>query len=163
MKTIVGVMGPSAIKTDEAELSREIGKVVADSGAVLLTGGMGGVMEEASRGAKEAGGEVMAICPTFDKSDVNPYVDIPVMTGMRSGRNFANILTSDVVIAIGSVSAGTLSEIAFALQLERPLMIINASEAMQRYLEEYESPTLSFVDTIEEITEKLAELKINKK
>jgi len=144
MKKIIGVMGPSRAKGTELKLAFKIGKTVAEHDAVLLTGGMGGVMEEASRGAKEAQGLVLAICPTYDKSDLNSFVDIPVMTGMRSGRNFINILSSDIIIAIGHTSAGTLSEIAFAIQLEKPMIIIGTSVSMQKYLKEFKSKNLTF-------------------
>jgi len=151
MKKIIGVMGPSKATSTELRLARKIGKLIAQQDAVLLTGGMGGVMEEASRGAKEAHGLVLAICPTYDKSDLNTFVDIPVMTGMRSGRNFINILSSDIIVAIGHTSAGTLSEIAFALQLQKPMIIIGTSVSMQKYLKEFKSKNLTFAKNYDAI------------
>lgn len=151
MKKIIGVMGPSKAKASELKLAFLMGKLVADQGAVLLTGGMGSVMEKASQGASEAGGLVLAICPTYEKSDLNKYVDIPVMTGMRGARNYMNILSSDVVVAIGYSSPGTLSEIAFALQLEKPIVVCGASEAMRKYLKQFKSKSLYFANNIEEV------------
>ncbi len=142
-------MGPGKAKSTEKKLAYQLGKLVAQQGAVLLTGGMGGIMEEASRGAKEENGLVIAICPTYEREDVNKFVDIPIMTGMRGGRNYINILSSDIVIAIGHTSAGTLSEIAFAIQLEKPVIIMQASTAMENYLSQFKARKLRFVKDIE--------------
>lgn len=158
MKTVIGIMGPSQATEKELGLAYELGKMVAKYNAVLLTGGMGGVMEEASRGAKENGGEVLAIAPIFDKADINQYVDIAVMTGMRSGRNFMNILSSDIVIAIGAHSAGTLSEIAFAIQQNKPLLLVGWSEAMKNYLGEYDSKNIYFMSSVDTVEEKIRQL-----
>ena len=152
MKKVIGVMGPGSVKPREAKLAHKIGRLVAEYDAVLLTGGMGGVMEEASRGASEEGGIVLAICPTYEERDLNKYVDIPVMTGMKGARNYMNVLSSDVVVAIGYNSAGTLSEIAFSLQLEKPLIICGASEAMQKYLKQFKNKQLRFAKDIDGVS-----------
>lgn len=162
MKKIIGVMGPGTAKARELKLAYKIGKLVAEHKAVLLTGGMGGVMEEASRGAHEANGLVVAICPTYEKKDLNKYVDIPVMTGMRGARNYMNILSSDTVIAIGYTSAGTLSEIAFAIQLQKPIIIAGASVAMKRYLAQFKYKKLRFAKTADEIVRLLNDKKFTK-
>ncbi len=113
---IIGVMGGSAFTpgTNEAELAYEVGRRIALAGAVLLTGGGGGVMFEASRGASEAGGLVLGVLPGSARDEANPFVDVAVVTGMGSARNRINTLTADAVIAIGG-GPGTLSEIALAL------------------------------------------------
>lgn len=139
MLKTVGVMGPSGRLTSEQRSDAfEIGKLVAQRGFVLVTGGLSGVMEVASAGAKNAGGLVLGICPVGDKQFVNEYVDIAVMTSMGGGRNYMNILSSDVVIAIGcNRSAGTLSEIAFSLQSATPLMVMRPPLAMRQFLESF--------------------------
>lgn len=117
MKNIVGVMGSGekeAIKSD-LECAYEVGKIIAQNNLVLLCGGMTGVMEYSAKGAKDSGGLVLGIGPTTDKNEMNKYIDIPVVTGMRSGRNYMNILSSDLVVFIRVGSPGTLSELAFAL------------------------------------------------
>jgi uncharacterized protein (TIGR00725 family) len=151
MKKIIGIMGPGKARPKEVALAYQIGKLVAKTGSVLLSGGMGGVMEASCRGAHEEGGLVLAICPTYDKKDLNKFVDIAVTTGMRGARNYMNILSSDVVIAVGYDSAGTLSEIAFALQLNKPLIVIGASSKMKTYLKQFKSKYLEFVDSVKEI------------
>lgn len=144
-------MGPTKAKSSETKMAYKIGKLVAVNGAVLLTGGMGGVMEEASRGASEAGGLVLAICPTYEKEDLNKYVDIPVITGMKGARNFMNILSSDIVISIGHNSAGTLSEIAHAIQLKKPTIICESTIEMQSYLKQFKGSRIKFAKDINEV------------
>jgi len=159
MRKIVGVMGPGATSTEkQLLLSYAIGKIVADKGFVLLSGGMKGTMTEACRGAKEAGGLVVGICPTDEAQDMCPSIDIPIVTGMRGARNFINILSSNIVIAIGAASAGTLSEIAFAIQQKRPLLIVSGTPEMQAYIEQVETdgPPVQFTNTREGVEEFLS-------
>lgn len=142
MLKTVGVMGPSGkLSPKELTLAFQIGSVVARKGYVLITGGLGGIMEAASKGAKEAGGLVIGICPVANKELANQYVDVAVMTGMGGGRNYMNILSSDVVVAFGSnTSGGTLSEIAFSLQSNTPLMVVNSPPQMQAFLASFDAP-----------------------
>ena len=151
-------MGGSTASSKELKMAYEIGKVVANLGAVLLTGGMGGIMEASSQGANEKKGTVLAICPTAKKEDLNPFVDIGIVTGMAGGRNYMNIKTSDIVIAIGSNSAGTLSEIAFTIQANKPLVIVNASKNMKLYLSEFKNENIYFISTIGAVEKKLISL-----
>jgi uncharacterized protein (TIGR00725 family) len=155
MKRIIGVMGGSAASSKEITLAYGIGKVIAKLGAVLLTGGMSGVMEASSKGAHEEKGLVLAICPTSKKEDLNQFVDIGVITGMGGGRNYMNIKTADIVIAIGSHSAGTLSEIAFTIQTKKPLIIVNASKNMKAYLLEFKNENIYFISTVKAVEKKL--------
>lgn len=94
---------------------------MAGRGALVLTGGLGGVMEAACRGAKEVGGQTIGILPGVDAADCNPYVDIPVVTGLNHARNIIVVRSSAVLIAVGG-QYGTLSEIAFALKLGKPVV-----------------------------------------
>lgn len=142
MKRMIGVMGPSGHLTSKQRADAyAVGALIAKRDLVLVTGGMSGVMEQASKGAKEAGGLVVGICPAGEKQVINDYVDIPIMTSMGGGRNYMNILSSDVIVAIGcNQSAGTLSEIAFALQSAVPIMIVNPPPDMRQFLSSFRAP-----------------------
>jgi uncharacterized protein (TIGR00725 family) len=119
-KIIAVIGGRRAPKKLLAE-AREAGRLLARGGAVVLTGGLGGIMEAASRGAKEEGGVTVGILPHEDGAHANEHVDIPVATGLGIGRNVIIARTADGVIAIGG-RYGTLSEIAFSLQLGKPVI-----------------------------------------
>lgn len=115
------MIGSMLAKEEHYRQAREVGRMAAEKGAVILTGGLGGVMEAACRGAKEAGGRTVGILPGFDSSDANPYVDMPVVTGLNHARNIVVVRSSNVLIAVGG-EYGTLSEIAFALKLGKPVV-----------------------------------------
>mgnify|MGYP006282712469 CR=1 FL=1 len=121
MKPCVAVIGGSSPTRKEASLARDVGRLLAEGGAVLVCGGRGGVMEAACRGAKEAGGLTVGILPGPDSGDANPYVDVAIVTGMGEARNAIITRTADVAIAVGG-SYGTLSEIGFALGFGRPVV-----------------------------------------
>jgi uncharacterized protein (TIGR00725 family) len=92
-----------------------VGRLLAERGAVLVCGGLGGTMEAACRGARGAGGTTIGILPGLDRADANPYVDVAVPTGLGEARNALVVRAADVVIAVGG-GYGTLSEIALALK-----------------------------------------------
>jgi uncharacterized protein (TIGR00725 family) len=117
----ISVIGPGEEDPELASVATEVGRLIAEAGARLVCGGMGGVMEAAARGAAEAGGEVIGIVPTADPGDANPHVTHPVATGVGQARNLAVVASGDAVIAIGG-AWGTLSEIAFARRLGRPVV-----------------------------------------
>jgi uncharacterized protein (TIGR00725 family) len=102
-----------------------VGRGIAEAGAVLVCGGMTGVMEAASKGAAEAGGTVLAILPTLSPADANPYATYAVATGTGHARNLAVVASGAAVIAVGG-EWGTLSEIAFARKLGRPVVSIQS-------------------------------------
>ncbi len=120
-KDIIAVIGSREATEKQLEAAYEVGREIALAGALLLTGGLGGVMEAASKGAKEAGGLVVGILPQEDKNAANPYVDIPIATGLGIGRNVIIARTADALIAVGG-EYGTLSEMAFGLQLGKPVI-----------------------------------------
>lgn len=121
LKGIVAVIGASTITDDEVRrLARDAGAEIARRGYLLVCGGMRGVMEEAARGAREAGGLTIGILPGKDRSDANPYIDIPILTAMSHARNAIIVRTADCVIAVDG-SYGTLSEIALARCTDRPV------------------------------------------
>jgi uncharacterized protein (TIGR00725 family) len=118
---IIGVIGGSAPTREEIAASEAVGRALATGGATLVCGGRGGVMEAACRGAKSAHGLTIGILPGTDRSEANPHVDIPIVTGIRCARNVIIARTAQVVIAVGG-SYGTLSEIAFALSFGTPVV-----------------------------------------
>jgi len=115
---VIGERDASRALLREAE---DVGRELARRGAVLVCGGMGGVMEAAARGCADAGGLVVGIIPTADAEDANDYVSVPIVTAMGEGRNIIIVRSAQAVIAVGG-SYGTLSEIALALRLEIPVI-----------------------------------------
>ncbi len=114
-RTIIGVIGSGKADENIMRSAELIGRLIAERGALLVCGGLGGVMEAASRGAKAAGGITIGILPGTDKESANPSIDVPLATGFGEGRNVFIVRTADVLIAVGG-EYGTLSEIAFALK-----------------------------------------------
>ncbi|HUK56152.1 MAG TPA: cytochrome [Nitrospiria bacterium] len=135
-KIIVGVMGPGDSASEEdCRNARELGRRIALEGWAVLSGGLSvGVMDAVSRGAKEAGGLVIGVLPTADRQGASPAVDIPIVTGMGSGRNNINALTSDLVIACG-MSAGTASEIALAVRAGKAVILLTSDEPAIRFFQ----------------------------
>ncbi|MFB2839367.1 TIGR00725 family protein [Floridanema evergladense] len=125
-KTIIGVMGPGANATDlDLENAYQLGKLIAQSGWVLLTGGRNeGVMDAASKGAKSANGLTVGILPSSDNTTTSEAVDIAIVTDLGNARNNINVLSSDVVIACG-MGAGTASEIALAVKVNKKVILLN--------------------------------------
>jgi len=120
-RQIIGVIGESFPSEEGKKLAYEVGVEIAKAGAILICGGLGGVMEEACRGAKSQQGLTIGILPTTDKTTANPYIDIPIVTGLSEARNIIIVRSANAVIAIEG-SYGTLSEIAFCLKLNVPLI-----------------------------------------
>ncbi|RLI34825.1 TIGR00725 family protein [Candidatus Bathyarchaeota archaeon] len=121
-------------------LAYEVGKEIARRGAILITGGLGGVMEASSRGAKEAGGLVVGIIPHEDHDYANKYCDVVVATGIGWARNFATAYTADAVIIIGG-GAGTAIEAMVAYFKGKPIIALKGSggyadEAAGKYLDD---------------------------
>ena len=112
----IAVIGGGECEEKEARLAEEVGGEIAKAGAVLICGGLGGVMEAACRGAKKEGGTTVGILPGHDRATANEYVDIPIATGMSYTRNFILASASDALIAVGG-KYGTLSELSMGLNL----------------------------------------------
>ena len=129
---IVGVVGGGAADEATRELARQAGRLLAAGGALLLCGGRGGVMEEAARGAREGGGRTIGVLPYApSEGEANPFVDCVLFTGLGDGRNWVNVSTSDVLIALRGES-GTLSEIALAWKIGVPVVLLDAWEFLAR-------------------------------
>lgn len=120
----IGVIGGSEVSPQVAELAEEVGQEIARQGAVLVCGGLGGVMEAACRGAAREGGLTIGILPGDNRQDANPHVQIPIVTGIGYARNVAVVKSSQAVIAVDG-SYGTLTEIGHALQSGIPVIGLN--------------------------------------
>lgn len=110
----IGVIGGSRAGREAVRAAREVGRLVARRGGVVVCGGLSGVMEAASRGAKEEGGLTLGILPGNRPGEANPYIDLPVATGLGYTRNSLVAMNADVLIAVDG-EYGTLSEIAYGL------------------------------------------------
>jgi uncharacterized protein (TIGR00725 family) len=116
----VSVVGSGAEHEENAE---QVGRLLAERGATVVTGGLGEVMAAAARGANGAGGTTIGILPGETRVDGNPWLDHVVVTGIGHGRNLAVVASGDAVIAVGG-RYGTLAEIGFALTLGRPVVVL---------------------------------------
>ena len=116
----IAVCGAGTCDDIVYEQARRVGQLLAEAGAILLCGGRGGVMAAACQGAQEAGGLTVGIMPG-GLEDANPYVDLPILTGMGQARNVVLVLSAQAIIAIAG-GPGTLSEIALALKSGRPVV-----------------------------------------
>ena len=121
---LIGVIGGGAVTPDIAILAEEVGREIARRGAVLVCGGLGGVMEAACRGAVSEGGLTIGVLPGDNRRIANPYVQIPIVSGIGHARNVAVVKSGQAVIAIDG-SYGTLSEIGHALQSGIPVIGLN--------------------------------------
>ena len=122
-KPIIGVIGASQPSAEGLRMAEAVGYEIATRGAVLVCGGLGGVMKAASKGAAEAGGDVMGILPGPDKQLANPYVTLPIPTNMGHARNVIIAHTADALIAVEG-EYGTLSEAAIGLKLGKPVFAL---------------------------------------
>jgi uncharacterized protein (TIGR00725 family) len=119
----VAVCGAGICGGDVMELAEAVGRELALAGAVLICGGLGGVMEGSARGAVGAGGLTVGILPGRDARNANPFIRVPLATGMGEGRNVLVVRTADAVIAIGG-EWGTLSEVALARKVGVPVVLL---------------------------------------
>jgi uncharacterized protein (TIGR00725 family) len=123
----VAVVGPGDADADVATTAEAVGRELAGRGAVVVCGGLGGAMEAACRGAKEAGGTTVGILPGRDRRDANPHVDVALATGLGEGRNALVVRAADALVAVGG-GFGTLSEIALALRAGKAVIGIDTWE-----------------------------------
>jgi uncharacterized protein (TIGR00725 family) len=128
-RPVIGVMGGADVSPEEYTRAQELGRLIAERGWILLTGGRDcGVMRAACEGAKSVlDSFTVGILPGRNRADANPFVDLAIATGLGDGRNVLNILNSDVVIACAG-GAGTLSEVALAVKNRRPLVLLGFAE-----------------------------------
>ena len=162
--TLITIIGKSAkdpndpVPEKALRMAEEVGRLIADRGGIVVTGGLSGVMEATSRGAKRAGGLVIGILPGFDKREANEFVDIAITTGMGWMRNTLTVRAADAVIMI-SGGIGTLNELTVAYEL-KPTVILEGSGGWSsrirevayegKHLEEAKIAELHFAQTPEQ-------------
>ena len=129
-KIFISVVGESNSSPGAYKLAEEVGRLIAKAGAILVCGGLRGVMEGAAKGAKSAGGLTVGILPGSKHEEANPYIDIPIITGLGYARNKIVVKTGQVIIAIGG-KYGTLSEIGFALGYGIPVVGLKTWELIR--------------------------------
>lgn len=149
-RMVIAVIGGRRVEKRLLREAEKVGRLIARRNCMLVCGGLSGVMEAVSRGAKAEGGITVGILPHDHKRNANKHIDVPVATGLGIGRNVIIARTADAVIAVGG-EYGTLSEIAFALQMEKPVVGIetwdirgiiradNAEDAVKKVFEILES------------------------
>jgi len=144
------------------EKSYEIGKYIAKNKWILISGGKGGIMEDVSMGAAEEGGIVIGILPDSDFNSANRFCNIVIPTGIGYARNLTNILSGDVIIAIGGKS-GTLSELAYAWQFGKPIICCSfapgwSEKLSKTVIDDRGSSEIYIADTIEEVFKHLKDI-----
>ncbi|BBL81049.1 hypothetical protein Rxycam_02575 [Rubrobacter xylanophilus DSM 9941] len=123
----ISVVGSGRASGELYALAREVGRLVAGRGGVVVCGGLGGVMEAAARGAAEVGGTAIGLLPDEDRRRANPYLSYSIPTGMGQARNLAVVCSGDAVVAVGG-EYGTLSEIGLARKVGRPVVVLRGWE-----------------------------------
>jgi len=123
----VAVVGPGTAGPETLARARAVGRELAVRGCVVVCGGLGGAMEAACRGAKAAGGTTIGILPGPDRAAANAWVDVAVATGLGEARNALVVRAADALVAVGG-EWGTLSEIALALKIGRPVVGLDTWE-----------------------------------
>lgn len=136
----VSVIGAGRAGPEDLEAAREVGTLLARTGAVVVSGGREGVMEAASRGCAEAGGWTVGILPGSDPAEANPWVRLPLPTGFGQGRNVLVVQAGEVVLAVGG-AWGTLSEIALARKLDRDVGVLGEPPASGLDLPTFSTPS----------------------
>ncbi len=122
---VVGVMGGGSVGRKDADDAYRLGRLIAENRWILLNGGRNaGIMAASAKGASEAGGVTVGILPDADATHASPHIRIPIITGLGNARNAINVLSSHVVVACAG-GAGTLSEIALALKVGKPVVLMN--------------------------------------
>lgn len=144
---IIGVMGPGNPKNSEIlKQAEEIGRQIAKRNWILLTGGRkAGVMDAASKGTSDAGGDVIGILPGDSHHGISNYVSIPIVTGVGSARNYINILTADVVIVCG-MGLGTSSEAALAIKHGKPTLFTKVEKSHLDFFQSLTDKKILFFD-----------------
>ena len=144
----VGVIGAGECSNTTYQLSMDLGFEIGKKGWIFVCGGLGGVMEGAARGCAEAGGMTVGILPGLEKHSANPYIKIPLPTGLGEGRNLLVVRASDVLVSIAG-GFGTLSEIALSLKTNKPVIGLETWENIQGI--QYVSDPLEAIEKISEL------------
>ena len=136
----IGVIGAGQCSQELYEVARELGHGIGRNKWVLFCGGLGGVMEAAAEGCSQGGGMTVGLLPGNDKDSANPFIRLPVPTGLGEGRNLLVVRASDIVVAIAG-GYGTLSEIGLALKIGKPVVGLKTWSGIQG---------ITYVDTAEQ-------------
>lgn len=128
--TIIGVAGAGSCDEQVAAIARRVGQLIAEKGAVLVCGGLGGVMEAAAAGASEKGGHTIGLLPGSSRHEANPYIKIPIVTGLGHARNAVLAQTAQGLVAVDG-EYGTLSEISMALKMGKPVVALGKWGALE--------------------------------
>lgn len=142
IKKVVSVIGGRSCTAEVEQVAQDLGKKLAKVVDVLVSGGLGGVMKAVCQGFKAGGGLTIGILPGYVKKDANEYVDIVIPTGLGLARNVLVVKSADVVVALPGTS-GTLSEIAYCLQFDIPVISLGS----------WDIPGVTKVNTVEEVAE----------
>ncbi len=124
-RKMIAVIGGGNVDRAIWQQAHAVGRLIAEKGSVVVTGGLGGVMQAACQGAREAGGETIGILPGADASEANAFVTLPIVTGMSEARNAIIARTAQALIAVGG-EYGTLSEIAFGLKFGKRVISLHS-------------------------------------
>jgi uncharacterized protein (TIGR00725 family) len=169
MMTTIGIIGRGMqhdrdpVDPTVMESARLVGRLVAERGGVIVSGGLGGVMEAASRGAKEAGGLTLGFLPSMNKSTGNAFLDIVLPTGLGRARNLITARGCDAIVMIGG-GCGTLNELTISYAEGRPVIILRGSGGWAdriepvlydgHYLDDRKTVSIDFADTPAEVVDK---------
>lgn len=146
-RKIVSVIGGHNCNKEVEQIAKNFGKNLAKVVDILISGGLSGTMKAVCQGFKDGNGLTIGIIPSYDKKEANPYVDIVIPTGLGFARNVLVVKSADVVVALPG-EAGTLSEIAFCLQFDIPVISLKS----------WDIPGVIKVETVEEAIEKVKEI-----
>lgn len=150
-KPIIGIMGPGEnARPEENEMAFALGKAIADRGWIVLTGGRSfGIMEAAMKGAHEGNGLTIGVLPSDDASQASDDADIKIITGLGSGRNIINVLSSHILVVIG-MAAGTASEVALAIKASKKVILLHQDEITIRFFKNLGTYKVMIANTVEE-------------
>lgn len=129
MARYVAVVGPGEASADDLAVARQVGVLLGRAGAVVVTGGLGGVMSAACEGATSVGGLTVGLLPGDDRAAANPFVRVAVPTGLGEARNALVVRCADALVAVGS-SWGTLSEVALACRRGVPVVALSGWQVL---------------------------------
>jgi len=144
----IAIIGAGIVDEELAGLAYQVGYLLGKEGAIILTGGLGGVMEAASQGAREAGALTVGVLPGPKAEEANPYVLIPIVTDMGHARNVILVRTAELLVSIGG-GFGTLSEIALALKMWKPVIGLRTWPNLKG---------ITYVESPEEVLAKVLEI-----
>jgi uncharacterized protein (TIGR00725 family) len=145
----IAVCGANRATPAVLQVAESVGATIAQAGAVLVCGGLGGVMEAAARGASQAGGLTIGVLPGADAEDANAYIGLPLPTAMGEGRNILVVRFADAVIAVGG-EWGTLSEIALAKKIGIPVVLLAPTLARGLGIDEADNATAAVERALEQ-------------